>query len=1167
MHRNRSTALSTILAIALFIGFTCAQNQRVEAAEGAPNKSVSSEQASQTRCTGTVVDAQGRSLAGVKVTLHEMVQDERTHAYEAILLGEVKTGTDGAFRFNETIDSNRYQYGFIVAEKEGLALGFDNWPMRDGDKEVEIRLGPPKELAGTVVDEKGVPVADAQVSVSMLALGEGSGRPGLGGFVATKLLTTDTDAAGKFAFTRIPTGATAEFIVSKTGRATVSTHERQAAAYQKLNFAEGQEDIKLVLPAEAKIEGVIVEKSTGKPVGGVKIRCSSGQEMGYFRPKPVTSKENGTISFEALSATRYLLELVNSRDELPDWVTDPVEVIAETGKTHSDIKIELSKGGVLEVKVTDAASKEPVEKANVRVMNSVNNRTTYAYSDKSGTARMRLMSGDYRVSYVTKQGYSSQRFQDAVSIEHGKIERQEYGLVSMPRIVGVVRDEKGAPLEFAEMEMCPAGGIDESVSDAEGRFELIYDSGSRPGGRTPTLFLVGRHEERNLAAAVQVDEDTSELNVKLEPAVTIYGKIVDPNGKGIADVEVRTMLQGPQWGSTIGRKPALTDPQGNYEITALPPKHEYKVYARAEGYGEKQSGKTGIANAGDNRLDTGTLTLARANLSVSGVVVDEDDKPVVGARVSCSGDGQPYRRARTDTQGRFVLDMVCAGVMRINADKSGAIRLYGNTEAEGGATDVRIVIGKRSVSGRSVQTLPRSGAPKRPASSVYTGQAFPVKWPVTEGGNGHSYLAIATEGAISWTDASEVAKALGGHLVTLTSAAENDFVFHLIDSDRFWHHGYNFRGSWIGGYQLPGASEPDGGWAWVTGEPFVFEFWAPRAPNNWGGVNENRIHFGTKRARVKTWNDIIDDFKEVRSYVVEFSEARRFGIPVKWSKGDGGNGHSYLAVTAPDGVTWLEANRTARSVGGHLATITSQEENDFVSTLIDNEVYWSKYSQNTKAGPWIGGYRPFESVERTDGWRWVTDEPLTYVNRRQGRPDGPPQASGAKKGLHFLQLMTGGFPTTVWNDLPEDYTGVHGYVIEFLPGHALPTFEGIDLDFDPSQAGDQMILLCFWDLDQRPSRYCVRELAQRAQELKGKDIAVVAVATSQGDGSAVAEWVKRYEIPFPVGTIQGDAEKVRLRWGVESLPWLILTDTDHLVRAEGFTLQELDEKQEQILAD
>jgi hypothetical protein len=54
--------------------------------------------------------------------------------------------------------------------------------------------------------------------------------------------------------------------------------------------------------------------------------------------------------------------------------------------------------------------------------------------------------------------------------------------------------------------------------------------------------------------------------------------------------------------------------------------------------------------------------------------------------------------------------------------------------------------------------------------------------------------------------------------------------------------------------------------------------------------------------------------------------------------------------------------------------------------------------------------------------------------------------------------------------------------------------------------------------------------------------------------------VKKYKIPFPVGMVQGDDKKSRFVWGVRSLPWLILTNRKHIVRAEGFSLTEIDEK-------
>jgi len=58
--------------------------------------------------------------------------------------------------------------------------------------------------------------------------------------------------------------------------------------------------------------------------------------------------------------------------------------------------------------------------------------------------------------------------------------------------------------------------------------------------------------------------------------------------------------------------------------------------------------------------------------------------------------------------------------------------------------------------------------------------------------------------------------------------------------------------------------------------------------------------------------------------------------------------------------------------------------------------------------------------------------------------------------------------------------------------------------------------------------------------------------------------VKKYNIPSSTGMIQSDAKKTHFTWGVKSLPWLILTDRAHAVRAEGFALTELDRELEQL---
>jgi len=121
---------------------------------------------------------------------------------------------------------------------------------------------------------------------------------------------------------------------------------------------------------------------------------------------------------------------------------------------------------------------------------------------------------------------------------------------------------------------------------------------------------------------------------------------------------------------------------------------------------------------------------------------------------------------------------------------------------------------------------------------------------------------------------------------------------------------------------------------------------------------------------------------------------------------------------------------------------------------------------------------------------------------------------------------------------------------------------GVELSRDDAQ--DKMMLVCFWDMNQRASRNRIIQLAKQAKQLKQKGVAVVIVQASKVDEKNLNEWVKKNNIPFPVGMVQDDSEKIRFTWGVKSLPWLILTNRRHIVAAQGFSLSELNGKIEEV---
>jgi len=129
-----------------------------------------------------------------------------------------------------------------------------------------------------------------------------------------------------------------------------------------------------------------------------------------------------------------------------------------------------------------------------------------------------------------------------------------------------------------------------------------------------------------------------------------------------------------------------------------------------------------------------------------------------------------------------------------------------------------------------------------------------------------------------------------------------------------------------------------------------------------------------------------------------------------------------------------------------------------------------------------------------------------------------------------------------------------------LVGKSLPGLNDLGIILSPADSDDKIIFVCFFDMQQRPSRNCIAQLAKQAEQLKEKGVVLAAVQASNVDQSKLDQWVKQNNVPFPIGIIKGDAEKTKFTWGVRSLPWLILTDRKHIVSAEGYNVNELDNR-------
>jgi hypothetical protein len=129
-----------------------------------------------------------------------------------------------------------------------------------------------------------------------------------------------------------------------------------------------------------------------------------------------------------------------------------------------------------------------------------------------------------------------------------------------------------------------------------------------------------------------------------------------------------------------------------------------------------------------------------------------------------------------------------------------------------------------------------------------------------------------------------------------------------------------------------------------------------------------------------------------------------------------------------------------------------------------------------------------------------------------------------------------------------------------LAGGSLPDLAQFQINLDPDRTKGKLLLVCFWDMQQRPSRSFIKELASLSNRLEQEDVIVVTVQASKVDENELSRWTNSNGIAFPAGIIKGNEQEARLSWAVKALPWLILADRKHIVTAEGFGIKELDEK-------
>lgn len=129
----------------------------------------------------------------------------------------------------------------------------------------------------------------------------------------------------------------------------------------------------------------------------------------------------------------------------------------------------------------------------------------------------------------------------------------------------------------------------------------------------------------------------------------------------------------------------------------------------------------------------------------------------------------------------------------------------------------------------------------------------------------------------TWKEAKAFCESKGGHLVTITSAEENDAMGPLRRKTRELNtlSTSQATGIWIGATD----EVTEGTWKWVTGEPFSYTNWASGEPNN-----ENNEDYAELFTEAGTWNDKFNDpTNKIMGFIMEteYTDSDIVGISIK----------------------------------------------------------------------------------------------------------------------------------------------------------------------------------------------------------------------------------------------------------------------------------------------
>lgn len=563
---------------------------------------------------GRVVDTEGKPIEGARVSLQNQSQIPAGDS-------EVTTKPDGSFSFSALRPGLRTS---ISAYKDGY-----RWEPHPGipvelpaARPVRIVLAQGCRITGRVVDERGRPVPDAELSFRE-ERGSSSSSHGL-----------SADREGFFEFSDASAGPLVLEAVAPGFRPT----------RKNLSIKEcGLEDLEVVLQPGSWIVGRVVDgKGSGLPGARVSVldseRAVGTDGEGRFR---LEGMEPGPVTVTA------------QHSEYQRAVRD-LEV--RLGENRIDLVLE--GGHEVRGRVTDAATGRPVPGVRVHlyplgISHRMESDLQTGTAEDGSFAFPSVPSGEYSAG-ASAEGYRPASLEEAVRVVDGPVEGLEFRLRTggtgriRGRILGI---ESSNPGEVWVHATGPEGFQESGRVGSEGSYRIDR----LPAGEwTVTAFAPEGTAEGRVTLA---EGGEAELDLTFERGLTLSGRVTRA-GAPVEGLEVFTIA---------GSRPArgTTDADGGFKLRGLAP-GPCALMVSDPDLGPVHQETIEIAADRELRIE---LPVRR----IAGHVVDAgDSSPIAGASVVLTrAEGNPFppfeRRATTGADGGFVLDSLSEGRYRIVA--------------------------------------------------------------------------------------------------------------------------------------------------------------------------------------------------------------------------------------------------------------------------------------------------------------------------------------------------------------------------------------------------------------------------------------------------------------------------------------------------------------------